>query len=285
MTLLPVAARWLARTVVIVLLVIVGSTALVRFAPGYLSDAREMDPRYAQTARVELSTEAAHSQSLRRMVATEITGWTRGNGGISRQYGVPVSELIAPRLRVTGSLVLRGLILGWSLAVSGSILASAGRRSPLLWQAPASLLLAIPTAALATICLVAGSAGPVSAMALLLAARDFKFLHRALRKAWLGPEILQARAQGIRARRLLWTHILPAILPQLTALTSLSIVTALSAVVPVEVIFDVPGLGQLAWNAALNRDLPVLLAVTVIMSLAVTIAGIRPERRAEWNRA
>jgi peptide/nickel transport system permease protein len=55
--------------------------------------------------------------------------------------------------------------------------------------------------------------------------------------------------------------------------------------VPVEVIFNVPGLGELAWNAALNRDLPVLLAVTVIMALAVTLAGMASDRPGEWRSA
>ena len=274
-------AKWLTRTVAIVLLVTIGSTLLVRFAPGYLSDAREMDGRYSGAARAELATEMARSNSLLRMLSSEIGGWTQGDAGISRQYGVPVSELILPRLGLTGGLLLRSVVLAWTLAIFASVLSSAGRNPSLLWQAPATLLLAIPTAAMATICLLAGNGGPVLVMAFLLAARDFKFIHRALRKAWLGPDILQARAQGIRTRRLLLAHVLPAMTTQLSALASLSIVTALSALVPVEVIFNVPGVGQLAWNAALNRDLPVLLAVTMIMALAVTFAGLASERPAE----
>jgi peptide/nickel transport system permease protein len=97
--------------------------------------------------------------------------------------------------------------------------------------------------------------------------------------------VLQARAQGIRMRRVLLAHILPAAAPQLSALVSLSIVTALSALVPVEVIFNVPGLGQLAWNAAMNRDLPVLLAATMIMALAVTFAGMASDRPGGWRSA
>jgi peptide/nickel transport system permease protein len=279
------AAKWLARTLAIVLLVILGSTVLVRFAPGYLSDAREMDSRYANAARVELSMEAARSHSLLHMLSSEIGGWARGNAGLSRQYGVPVLELIRPRLAVTGGLLLRSLVLAWTLALCASLISSAGRNPAFLWQAPATLLLAVPTAAMATIFLLAGNGGPVLVMALLLAARDFKFLHRVLRKAWLDPHLLQARAQGIRTRRLLAAYIMPAIASELSALASLSIVTALSALVPVEVIFNVPGLGQLAWNAALNRDLPVLLAATMIMALAVTLAGLAPDRPAEWKNA
>lgn len=285
MNVLVAAAKWLARTVAIVLLAIVGSTVLVRFAPGYLSDAREMDARYADTARAELSQEAARSHSLVRMLSAEIGGWTRGDSGLSRQYGVPVSELIRPRLAVTGGLMVRSLVLAWMLAICASLVSSVGRNPKLFWQMPATLLLAVPTAAMATLCLLANSGGPVLVMALLLAARDFKFLHRTLRKARLSPHVLQARAQGIRTRQILTTHILPAITPQIAALASLSIVTALSALVPVEVIFNVPGLGQLAWSAAMNRDLPVLLAITMVMALAVTCAGMAPQHADEWKSA
>ncbi|HEY1767936.1 MAG TPA: ABC transporter permease subunit [Terracidiphilus sp.] len=284
---MPLAAvtKWLARTLAIVFLVLTGSTILVRCAPGYLSDAREMDSRYADRARVELSAEAARSGSLLQMLSSEVGGWARGDAGVSREYGVPVFELIRPRLSVTGSLLLRALGLAWALAIGAALLSSARRTPSLLWQSPATLLLAIPTAAMATLCLLSDHGGPILVMALLLAARDFKFLHGALRKAWLDPHLLQARAQGIGMQRLLLAHILPAAAPQLSALASLSIVTALSALVPVEVIFNVPGLGQLAWNAAMNRDLPVLLAVTMMMAMAVTLAGMASDRPAGWRSA
>jgi|CZKL01.1.fsa_nt_gi peptide/nickel transport system permease protein len=282
------ATKWFGRTLAIVLLVIVGSTVLVRFAPGYLSDAREMDSRYGNSARAELSAESAQSRSIAHMLSKEIGGWARADAGVSRQYGVPVSELIVPRLAVSGGLLLKSLVLAWILAVCASLISSAGRVSSIAWQIPATLLLAIPTAAMATLCLLAGSGGPVLVMALLLAGRDFKFLHRTLRKAWLDPHLLQARAQGIGPWRLLRAHILPAVRPQLPPLASLSIVTALSALVPVEVIFNVPGVGQLAWTAAMNRDLPVLLAVTILMALAVTAAGMTPDdldQAPEWKNA
>jgi peptide/nickel transport system permease protein len=279
------AAKRIARTFAVVLLVAIGSTALVRFAPGYLSDAREMDSRYGDGARVELSREAARSISMRQMLSNEFKEWTQGNLGISRQYEVPVLELVLPRLAVTGGLMLRAIVFAWSLAFCASLLSSAGRNPSLLWQAPFTLLLAVPTAAIATICLLAGSGGPVLVMTLLLAARDFKFLDRLLRQAWRSPHLLQARAQGLTTFRLVRAHILPSIASQLLALATLSIVTALSALVPVEVIFSVPGLGQLAWNAAMNRDIPVLLAVTMIMAIAVTFSGMASDRNGEWQGA
>ncbi len=277
--------RWVGRAIAIVLLVVFGSTILVRFAPGYLSDAREMDSRYAAAARSELSAEAVRSRSISQMFLTEMGDAVRGNFGTSRQFGIPVSELMGTRLAVSGALLARGIGLAWLMALCAALLSSAGRNPSPLRQAPATVLLAIPTAALATFCLLADCGGPVLVMALLLAARDFKFLDRALRTAWLEPHVLQARAQGIHTRRLLLGHIVPALAPQLGALASLSVVTALSALVPVEVIFNVPGVGELAWNAALNRDLPVLLAVMMVMAVAVTCSGMATPRTAEWKSA
>jgi len=277
--------RWMARTISIVLLVILGSTLLVRFAPGYLSDAREMDSRYAVVARSELSAERARSHSIPQMVLSEIRSSLHGDFGTSRQFDVPVLELIRPRLAVSGGLLLRGIGLAWLVALCAALISSAGRNPSLFWQTPATLLLAIPTAALATFCLLANSGGPVLVMALLLAARDFKFLNHALRRAWLEPHVLQARAQGVGPIRLLLGHLMPALAPQFEALASLSIVTALSALVPVEVIFNVPGIGELAWNAALNRDLPVLLAVMMLMAVTVTCSGMAVPRPADWESA
>jgi peptide/nickel transport system permease protein len=278
-------AKGMVRTLALVLMVMAGSTILVRLAPGYLSDAREMDAHYGDQVRVELSKEAARSGSPLKMLKAEMVGWIKGNAGISRQFDTPVSELIRPRLAVTGVLLLKSMALAWALAWAAALISSAGRSRRLLWQAPATLLLAIPTAAMATLCLLTGEGGPVLVMALLLAARDFKFLDRILRRTWLEPQVMHARAQGITTWRLLAAHILPAIVPELCALAGLSIVAALSALVPVEVIFSVPGLGQLAWNAALNRDLPVLLSITLLMALAVTCSGMVLGRRAEWERA
>jgi peptide/nickel transport system permease protein len=272
-----------ARTLAVVVMVVAGSTVLMRFAPGYLSDAREMDSRYGDAARVELSAEAARSATLKQLLWTEFGGWTRGNLGVSRQYEVPVAELIVPRLAVTGGLLLRSIVLAWTLSICAALVSSAERTPSLIWQLPSTLLLAVPTAAMATICVLSGRGGPVLVMTFLVAARDFKFLDRMLRRAWHDPHLLQARAQGLTIFRLVYAHILPSIASQLLALATFSIVTALSVLVPVEVIFSVPGLGQLAWSAAMNRDLPVLLAVTMIMAVAVTFAGMPGDSAREWQ--
>ena len=104
-----------------------------------------------------------------------------------------------------------------------------------------------------------------------------KLLYRMLRQALRAPQVLYARAQGFSYGRILRVHLLRTLGAELLSLAMMSFAVALSALVPVEVIFDVPGLGQLAWKAAMNRDLPVLVAVTLVMAACVGVASLFAE--------
>lgn len=281
------ALRRVARIFVVLVLVAAGSTALVRYAPGYLSDGREMDARYAGGARDELAAEAARSQSVASMLKREAAGWLREDLGVSRQYDVPVLELIKQRLAVTAKLLTGSIALAWVIAGCAAVVSNWGRRSGTLFHVAATVLLAVPIGAMATICLLADRGGPLLVMTTLLATRDYKFLDRMVRKAWLAQHLLHARASGISPLWLMRVHLLPSIGEQLGSLATLSILTALGAMVPVEVIFSLPGIGQLAWNAAMNRDLPVLLAITMMMAVVVTASGAWGgiQRSPEWKNA
>ncbi len=275
--LLKIAAR-AGRTLLLLAFAAAGTVLLVRFAPGFFSDEREMDAKYAQTARAELSLEAEQEQSLRLIAIREVKGWLHGDFGESRQYHVPVAELIGPRLKVSGLLLARGIGCGWLLALCTALPLSCLRKGGYVWGWPFTILLSVPTAAMATACILAETGGPVVVLSLLIAAREFKFLRSLLEGAWRSPHLLQGRAQGLKPWALVWMHILPNVAPQLCSLATLSIVTALGSLVPIEVIFTVPGLGQLAWSAVMNRDLPVLIAVSLLMACLVGFAGFLSSR-------
>lgn len=266
------------RTLLLLLFAAAGTILLVRFAPGFFSDSREMDARYAQAAREEIQPENNQQQSVYLIAIHEFKGWLSGDFGQSRQYGVPVAELIGARVRVSAWLLAQGILRGWLLAVCVALPVSGLRKGGVLYGLPFTLLLAVPTAAMATACILAETGGPVFVLSLLIAAREFKFLRSLLEGAWRSPHLLQGRAQGLSPRALVKLHILPNIAPQLCALATLSIVTALGALVPIEVIFTVPGVGQLAWSAVMNRDLPVLVAVSLLMASVVGVAGMLSTR-------
>lgn len=277
MRLLTNLAKRAGRTLFLLFFAAAGTILLVRFAPGFFSDEREMDVKYALAAQAELQQESSQ-QSVIRIAMQMAKSWLSGDLGISRQYQIPVVQLLSARVRVSASLLAQGILRGWLVAVCAALPISALRKGAALWRLPFTLLLAIPTAAMGTACILADAGGPVLVLTLLIAAREFNFLRGLLEAAWRSPHLIQGRAQGMSARVLVTLHILPNVAPQLCALATLSIVTALGALVPIEVIFNVPGVGQLAWSAVMNRDLPVLVAVSLLMACVVGFAGMLTTR-------
>jgi peptide/nickel transport system permease protein len=259
-----------------VLLAALGTITLMRFAPGYFADVREMDSNYGNRARAALEIQQAEQRSLVTLTRRLIGGWLHGNLGQSRQYDIPVTELMGSRAKVSGRILLSGFANGWLLAFALALLLSARRSKggEALIAGPTAVLLAIPIAAMATTCLIANMGGPVLVLTALVGIRDFKAIYRLLRYTWGSPHLLYARSQGIRSSRITLVYLIPALRTELLAIAITSFVIALSAIVPVEVIFDAPGLGQLAWSAAMNRDLPVLLAVTLLVASCVGVAGM-----------
>ena len=255
-----------------------GNNPLVRFAPGFFSDEREMDVRYARHAQAETLEENTQSGSIGSIAAHEIQSCLKGDFGESRQFHIPVARLIANRMQVSALLLFQGILGGWMLAVSAALPLSSLRRGGSLFGLPFTILLAVPAAAMATACILADTGGAVLVLSLIIGAREFKFLRILLQGMWRSPHLLQGRAQGLSRWCLVKTHILPNALQRLVALTTLSIVTGLGALFPVEVVFTVPGVGQLAWSAIMNRDLPVVVAISFLMAAVVGGAGMLSAR-------
>jgi peptide/nickel transport system permease protein len=263
----------MTRTLLLMAVAAAGTILLVRFAPGFFSDPREMDAKYAAAARAEMWADSSQ-RSIASIAVQTVSGWRRGDFGESRQFGVPVSELVRARIRVSALLLAEGLGAGWLFALCAAVPVSAMRRGQALCGLPFTILLAIPTAAMATACILSEQGGPVLVFSLVIAAREFKFLRALLESAWSAPHVLWGRAQGMPVLTLMRFHIVPNAAPRLFPLVTLSIVTALGVLVPIEVMFTVPGIGQLAWAALMNRDLPVLVATSLLMASAVGVAGV-----------
>ncbi len=269
-----------SRIVSLVLLAALGTTMLVRYAPGYFSDSRELDAVHAGTARSQLQKLQKQESSLPALLLAQCRAWTHGDLGQSRQYDLPVGSLLGTRYIATVRLLSYGLGIGWLLALATAVPLSMQRRTraELLLQLGVATLMAIPIGALATFSLLLDKGGPVLTLALLVAVREFKLLYALLLSGWRTPHLFYARAQGFSGMQSLRVHLLQKLRPELLNLAGMSAVVALSALVPVEVIFDVPGLGQLAWSAAINRDLPVLVTMTALMAACVAAVGLLTTR-------
>ena len=256
----------------------------MRLAPGYFTDPRELDAAHAEGARESLRTQQVLQESTLSLTRDFMRGWVRGDLGTSRQYAIPVLDLIKPRLNATAKLIACGIGCAWLTAMILAVLLSLRKNDKwnLVIKLATCAFLSVPIGVMATVCMLAQKGGALAVLTAVLAVRDFKLVYALLRQARQAPHLLYARAQGIPRLRVICLYLLCPLTRELLSIGMISLVTALSAAVPVEVIFDVPGLGQLAWAGAMNRDLPVLLGVTLLMALAVGLASTfaQPTRQA-----
>ncbi len=133
------------------------------------------------------------------------------------------------------------------------------------------LLIALPTAVVAIVAVYLRA--PVfAAIAVVTFPKLFRYLQNLFAHAVDQPHILAARARGIGSARIIFRHVLPLCAPALFALLGISLSLAFGAAIPIEALCDSPGIGQLAWQAALNRDLPLITSLTLLVTL-VTVAS------------
>ncbi len=83
-----------------------------------------------------------------------------------------------------------------------------------------------------------------------------------------------ARAKGLSSRRIIFRHALPnAVLP-IIAMIGIDIGQFMGGVVVVEAVYGWPGIGQLAWQAIQQVDIPIIMGVTLTSALAIVIGNL-----------
>ena len=137
---------------------------------------------------------------------------------------------------------------------------------------PTTALAKVISAVLALVSVILNTPGYL-AIALIVFPKIYRYSRNLLAKAYAMPHITAARARGLGELRILGWHVLPVVGPQLIALAGITISLALGAAIPVESLCGLPGIGQLAWQAALSRDLPLLVNLTVLVTLVTLLAN------------
>jgi peptide/nickel transport system permease protein len=134
------------------------------------------------------------------------------------------------------------------------------------------LLICLPAGVLALIFSIVD--GPSSlAIGLVVFPKVFRYLRNVFTSASVLPYIVAAKARGLGRTRVLFWHLIPPVIPQVLALAGISVSLAFGAAIPIEVICDTPGIGQLVWQAALGRDLPLLVNLTLWISVITLSAN------------
>jgi peptide/nickel transport system permease protein len=264
----------LGRILALVLLAGVASAILMRFSPGTLVDERELDSRMSQETLAALRAKRAAENSLGAGFIQYLKGAMRGDLGESKSRNAPIADLLTQNAPATLRRLGIGLAGAWLGGLGMAILVARFRRSrvvELVTSATAGTLLSLPAAVIAYFCLTVGLAVE-TVLILVLVPRVFRFSRNLLVQAYGSPHIDMARARGISETRILFGHVLRSAAPQMAALIAASLSMAIGAIIPIEAICDAAGLGRLAWQAAMSRDLPLLVNLTMLIALVTTMA-------------
>lgn len=229
-----------------------------------------------------------------------LLGAATGDLGQSYTYGVPVAGLIVERLAVTLPLAFFAIVLSVAIAIPLGVAAAARRGGmiDILASIFAQMGVAVPGfwVGLLLIILFSTTLGIMPAggfpgwgnglwpalkalvlPALALALPQAAVLTRVTRTAMLDvlheDFIRTARAKGLPRRSVLWRHVVPnALVPVLTIL-GLQFTFLVAGAVLIENVFNLPGLGRLAYQALGQRDIIVMQDVTLFFAGLVVIVN------------
>jgi peptide/nickel transport system permease protein len=259
---------------------------LVRVAPGFGVDEQGLNAQLSAKTQQALRAQRTTDSNIFSFYAHYVRNLFRGDLGTSRTLQRPVTELLRERLPVTLETVLVGVIGGWILGLGLALLNAFVRAKPfdVLATMVSGLFLCLPIAALVVLFVYAATPARY-AVVLLVFPKVYRYSSNLISKSYDGLHILAARAKGLTRTRILFSHILLPVAPQLLALAGVTVSLAFGAAIPVEAIADSPGVGQLAWQAALSRDLPVLVNLTLLVTAFTLIANSSAELVSElWVR-
>ncbi|MBX9468003.1 MAG: ABC transporter permease [Rhizobium sp.] len=256
--------------------------------------ARMLAGRSATAQTVEnIRKELGLDQPLPVQFAQYVGGLVQGDLGRSYAQKTEVITLIAARLPATLTLmaagifleVLLGVVLGSIAALNrGGLLDRTVMMSAFVGvSAPqfvvALLLLYVFAATLGWFPMSGyGTAAHVVLPAATLGMLGAGWYARMVRSAMIDvlnqDYIRTARAKGLSGARVILRHVLPnAILP-IIAMIGIDIGQFMGGVVVVEAVYGWPGIGQLAWQAIQQVDIPIIMGVTLTSALAIITGNL-----------
>ena len=86
--------------------------------------------------------------------------------------------------------------------------------------------------------------------------------------------IRTARAKGLSRARVVFRHVLPNAIVPVIPMIGIDIGIFMGGLVVVESVFGWPGIGQLAWQAIQQVDIPVIVGVTTVSAVAIVIGNL-----------
>jgi ABC-type dipeptide/oligopeptide/nickel transport system permease component len=222
-----------------------------------------------------------------------ISNAVRGNLGKSLADKGDVAQLIGDRLPNSAAIgvpalvlsTMLGIALGVAAAVNrdtwidkmARVVAVLGQSMPAFWVSIMAifvfsvLLRWLPTSGM-------GSPDhyilPIAVLTFFALPQRMRLMRSSLLEIMGTEYVKQARAKGLSEQKVIWRHaVRNALSPQLTSF-GLTLAFAITGAVLVEAVFSWPGLGQLAYQAMLSRDYPLIQGTVLLVAVLVIGANL-----------
>jgi peptide/nickel transport system permease protein len=247
---------------------------------------------------------------------TWLSGLFHGRLGNSLANGLPVWGQIAPRLVNSAGLVFIAGAIGTVLGITLGAVAALRKGS---WFDNVSAVLSLAVTALPefviaiTLVIIFATIVthllpavsllppgtyfwnepkdlvlPIATLVLVIIPYIFRMMRAAMIEALESDYVEMARLKGVPPWRVVLVHALPNAIAPTIQVVGLNFLYLAGGIVIVEVVFDYPGIGQGLYNAVLNRDIPeiqfivlVLAAFYVFMNIVTDVIALlaTPRRR------
>ena len=301
--------RRLAQALPIILIILVGNFLLLRLAPGDAVDAyvAGLGGGADATQIAELRARWGLDRPVWEQLALFVWRMLTLDLGTSYIYNQPVGLLILERLPATLLLMLAGICFAFSL---GLLLGIAAARRSGSWADTALVAFALvayampgfwlglmmivifsvklawlPLGGLGTLgAELTGVARvldvarhlvmPTVAVSLIYLAIYLRLMRAGMVEIYGLDFVRTARAKGIDEGRIAWRHVARnALLPMVTML-GLQFSALFGGSVVVESVFSLPGIGRLAYDSVVARDLNVLLGIIFVSTIVVILVNL-----------
>ncbi|MBJ2270756.1 ABC transporter permease [Pseudomonas sp. MF6772] len=215
-----------------------------------------------------------------------------GDFGESYRLRIPVTEAIGKQIGATLQLALSAALLAIGLALASAVLTA--KRNPWVRRVASAselVLSSSPSFVLGILLLLvfsfqwpvlppAGSNGwqtlilPTLALALPIAGMLSQVLRQELEDILEQPFIAMARARGLSQTAVRLRHALRHALVPLVTLSGFIFASLLGGAVVTEMLFARQGIGRMMLDAAVAKDAPVVLGITLLAALVYVVVNL-----------
>lgn len=299
--------RRLVGSVLVLLIVVVGTFLLLEAAPGDAVDAYLV----STGGDADLVEAMRQSWGLDQSAATRLANYLWAllhlDLGQSVAFSRPIRDVIFERLPVTLILMGASTALSFGLGSALGIYAGAkpGSLRDRLLSTASLALYAVPGFWLALVLVIvfavdlrwfpisgfetiaSGKTGlaravdiahhlvlPVTSLGVIYLALYLRMMRAGMAEVWRLDFVRAARAKGLSRKRIVLAHVARNALLPLVTMLGLQSAQMLGGSVVIESIFSVPGLGRLAQEAVALRDTPLLLGIILVSAVLVVLINL-----------